>query len=151
MPWLHVPHLQQDEPGWCLPACVAMVAAYLEQPLMQADIARWLETQLVGTPASRIQRLERRGFKVTYSTGSQAELESWLAQGVPPILFIRTGALSYWAVDTPHAVVLAGLAGEEATVFDPGIETAPMTVARNELLLAWSFFDYAYAVLEKGE
>ena len=149
MTWLNVPHLQQDEPGWCLPACVAMVAAYWQQPVTQADVARWLETQLVGTPANRIQRLERRGFKVIYSTGSQAELELWLGQGVPPILFVRTGALSYWPVDTPHAVVLADLTSEEATVFDPGIETAPVMVARNELLLAWSFFDYAYAVLEK--
>ncbi len=28
MPWLNVPHLRQAKTGWCLPACVAMVAAY---------------------------------------------------------------------------------------------------------------------------
>jgi hypothetical protein len=30
---LDVPHLLQAEPGWCLPACVSMAAAYWEQPL----------------------------------------------------------------------------------------------------------------------
>ena len=42
MPWLEVPHLQQTEPGWCLPACIATVAAYWQQPLLQADVAEWL-------------------------------------------------------------------------------------------------------------
>lgn len=27
MSWLDVPHLQQTEPGWCLPACVAMAVS----------------------------------------------------------------------------------------------------------------------------
>ena len=35
-----------------------------------------------------------------------AELEAWLAQTVPCILFLRTGELPYWQLDTPHAVVL---------------------------------------------
>jgi len=41
MPSLNVPRLRQDKEGWCLPACVAMVAAYWGQPLLQADIANW--------------------------------------------------------------------------------------------------------------
>ncbi len=80
MDWLNVPHLRQSEAGWCLPARVAMVAAYWQQPLAQADVARWLDTRGVGTPASRIERLAQRGFKVIYRTGSLAELEVWLAQ-----------------------------------------------------------------------
>ena len=40
MPSLNVPHLRQDKEGWCLPACVAMVAAFWGQPLLQADIAK---------------------------------------------------------------------------------------------------------------
>jgi len=38
MPWLNVPHLRQDDDGWCLPACVAMVAAYWQQPLSAAPV-----------------------------------------------------------------------------------------------------------------
>ena len=71
MPSLNVPHLRQDKEGWCLPACVAMVAAYWGQPLLQADIADWLGTRGVGTPASRIQRLAQRGFDVVYRRGER--------------------------------------------------------------------------------
>jgi hypothetical protein len=56
MSWLNVPHLKQNEIGWCLPACAAMVAAYWHQPLTQEDIARWLGATRIGVPASRIQR-----------------------------------------------------------------------------------------------
>ncbi|NOG37220.1 MAG: hypothetical protein HND44_22025 [Chloroflexi bacterium] len=51
---MNVPHLLQDKPSWCLPACVAMVAAYWEQPLYQADVAQWLGTTDIGTPSGRI-------------------------------------------------------------------------------------------------
>lgn len=145
--WLPVPHLLQDKPGWCLPACAAMVAAFWEQPLFQADIANWLGVTGVGTPASRIRRLETRGFDVVYRTGSLAELEKWLKQGVPGILFVRTGKLPYWDVDTAHAVVLVGLTAEQAHLLDQAVTQAPVTVSPDDLLLAWSYFDYTYAVL----
>jgi len=82
MPWLDVPHLQQIEPGWCLPACIAMVAAYWQQPLLQADIADWLDARDIGIPASRIERLTQRGFHVIYRTGSLAELETWISPSI---------------------------------------------------------------------
>ena len=147
MPWLDVPRLQQTEPGWCLPACSAMVAAYWQQPLLQADVAEWLGAQGIGIPASRVQHLSRRGFQVLYRTGSLAELENWIARNQPCILFVRTGELPYWQIDTPHAVVLAGLEGDHAHLFDPAVENAPATVSVGDLLLAWSHFDYTYAVL----
>lgn len=145
--WLPVPHLLQDQSGWCLPACVAMVAAYWEQPLTQADIAKWLDATNVGVPASRIQRLTTRGFEVIYRTGSLAALRTWLTQGVPGILFVRTGELPYWEIDTPHAVVLVGLENEQAYLLDPAKNHVPITVSISELLLAWSYFDYSYAIL----
>jgi len=147
MSWLNVPHLRQAELGWCLPACVAMVTAYWQRPLLQADVARWLGTRGVGTPSSYIQRLTQHGFEVIYRTGSLEELATWINQGVPCILFLRTGELPYWQVDTPHAVVLAGLGANSAYLFDPTVETAPITVPSDDLMLAWSHFDYTYAVL----
>lgn len=147
MPWLNVPHLKQREAGWCLPACVAMVAAYWQQPLLQDDIARWLDASGVGVPASRIQRLAQRGFQVIYRTGSLDDLEAWMRRGVPCILFVRTGELPYWPVDTPHAVVLAGIESGHAYLFDPAVDRAPMDVSVGDLMLAWSHFDYMYAVL----
>ena len=114
-----------------------MIAAYWHQPLLQADIARWLGTSAIGTASSRIQRMEGRGFQVIYRIGSLKELQTWLDQDVPCILFLRTGELPYWNLDTPHAVVLAGLEAERAYLFDPAQETAPIPVAVGDLLLAW--------------
>lgn len=148
MPWLNVPHLRQFKPGWCLPACVASVAAYWQRPLSQDDIARWVGTTWIGTPSSRIQRLAQHGFEVVYRTGSVVDLEGWLAQQTPCILFLRTSELPYWQVDTPHAVVLAGLEAESARLVDPDYEVAPVAVTVDELLLAWSHSDYTYAVLK---
>lgn len=147
MPWLNIPHIQQTNDGWCLPACVAMVTAFWEQPLLQDDVALWLGASPVGVPASHIQPLSQRGWQVTYRTGSVQDLRDWLAQNVPCILFVRTGELPYWNVDTPHAVVLAGLDQDSVSLLDPAIETAPVHVPIENLLLAWSYFDYAYAAL----
>ena len=148
MPWLNVPQQVERQPGWCLPACAAMVSAFWEQPLAQEDIARWLDTRPVGTPASRIVRLARRGFDVIYTSGAPATLVEWLNQGVPPILFVRTGDLQpHWTIDTPHAVVLAGIEGDNCVLFDPGLDVAPVTVLLGNLLLAWLHTDDAYAIL----
>jgi ABC-type bacteriocin/lantibiotic exporter with double-glycine peptidase domain len=146
---LNVPHLIQDEPSWCLPACIAMVAAYWEQPLYQADVAQWLGTRSIGTPSSRTLRLTQYGFDVIYQTGSLSQLGVWVGENVPCILFVQTGALSYWQLDTPHAVVLAGLTSETAHIFDPAVtEAKPATVSIEELMLAWSYSDYTYTVLQ---
>jgi hypothetical protein len=70
MPWLSVPHLKQTKAGWCLPACVAMVTAYLQQPLLPDDIARWLGTDdLVGTP-SRPALMKAAKFEKRSATSS---------------------------------------------------------------------------------
>lgn len=147
MPCLKIPHQKQIDPGWCLPACVAMITAYWQHPLSQTKIAHWLGTESFGTPSSRIQRLARRGFDIVYQTGSLADLADWLSNQVPCILFIRTGELPYWAMDTPHAIVLAGLENEQAFLFDPEMDVAPQTVSQGDLMLAWSPFDYAFATL----
>jgi hypothetical protein len=71
----------------------------------------------------------------------------WIDRGVPDIIFLRTGELPYWQVDTPHAVVLAGLEADSAYLFDPAVKTVPITVSSGDLMLAWLHFDYTYAVL----
>ena len=102
----------------------------------------------MGTPASRIVRLARRGFDVIYTSGAPATLQGWLEQGVPPILFVRTGDLQpHWMIDTPHAVVLAGIEGDNCVLFDPGLDVAPVTVLLGNLLLAWLHTYDAYAIL----
>ena len=127
-----------------------MVTAYLQHPLLQDDLARWLGTDdLVGTPSSRVTRLSQKGFNVTYENlATQVTLETWLSQQIPPVLFVLTGELSYWTINTQHAIVLTGFTGDEAHLFDPAVDTAPVAIPTDELLLAWSHFDYTYAALE---
>jgi hypothetical protein len=125
-----------------------MVGAYCEQPLAQKDIAGWLHTRLVGTPAGRIARLARRGFDVLFTMGAPATLVEWLNQGVPPILLFRTGDLQpHVTVDTPHALVLAGIEGDNCVLFDPGLDVASGTVLLGNLLLAGLHIDDAYKIL----
>ena len=148
MHWLDVPFQRQLEPSWCLPACVCMVAAYLEQPLLQEDVARWLDTQYLGTPASRVQRLTQRGFSVIYREGSLNEVRRLLDEGVPPIVFVQAGELSYWDVDTWHALVLVGIDEGTVQALDPMHGEHPVKIEIDELMLAWSHFDYKYAALQ---
>lgn len=85
MSWLNVPHQKQTKAGWCLPACITMIATYWQQNLKQVEVARWLGVRGGGAPASRIQRLTEHGFDVTYSTGSLSDLHTCLAHNVPVI------------------------------------------------------------------
>jgi hypothetical protein len=124
-----------------------MVAAFCGESLTQEDISRWLGTTDIGTPASRVHRMSKRGFEVVYRQGSLDDVNNWLAKGFPCILFVRTGELSYWEYDTPHAVVLIGFEGNEALVLDPAHESFPVGVAVGDLMLAWSELGYTFAVL----
>ena len=115
MHWLDVPYLQQTEAGGCLPACVAMVPAYLEQPALQEDVSRQIGALPWGTPASNIRRLAGWGFQVRYETRSLRELQTFLAAGLPPNAFLRTVDLPYAQVDAP----MRSSCGESMTL--PGI------------------------------
>ena len=147
MSLLNIPHQTQLKDSWCLPACVAMVSAFYGRPDYQEDFARWLGTTAIGTPARNVNRLESRGFKVVYQEGSLQFLNDALQRGIPCIVFLRTGELPYWTVDTAHAVVLVGLEGEQAYLYDPVFPVAPKVVPIDVLMLAWSAFDYAVATL----
>lgn len=128
-----------------------MIAAYAGQPVRQEDIARWLRTTDIGTPARNVNRLAAHGFKVVYQEGSLQFLHDALTQGTPCILFLRTGELPYWTLDTAHAVVLAGIEGEQAYLNDPVFPDAPQVVSIDVLMLAWSWFDYSVATFSPAD
>lgn len=149
MTWLDVPYLSQTEPGGCLVACAAMVLAYLEQPALQEDIARQIGARPFGVPAFNIRRLTAWGLHVRYGEGSLDELSAALANGTPPIVFIRTSELPYWSEDTPHAVVLVGIDEQLAYLLDPAYGDAhPVSVSVGDLMLAWSHFDQVFALID---
>jgi ABC-type bacteriocin/lantibiotic exporter with double-glycine peptidase domain len=126
---------------------VAIICAFYGRSDSQANIARWLGTTEIGTPARNINRLEGHGFRVVYQEGSLQFLIDALERGTPCVVFLRTGDLPYWTVDTAHAVVLVGLAGEQAYLHDPFFSDAPKVVPLDALMLAWSSFDYAVSTL----
>jgi hypothetical protein len=55
---LDVPYHPQVDDGYCLPACVQMVLAYLGLPSTQEHLARELDVRPpLGAPASNVTRL----------------------------------------------------------------------------------------------
>jgi hypothetical protein len=127
-----------------------MVLAYLEQPVFQEDIARQIGAQPWGTPASNIRRLAAWGLRVHYATASLSDLQTRLAAGIAPIVFVRTSELPYWHEDTPHAVVVIGLDTDTIYLLDPAYAVeVPVAVSLGDFSLAWSYSDQAMAVIEK--
>jgi len=145
--YLPVPHRKQEDDGMCLPACAAMVLAYLGRRLGQKELADIFGTTKLGTVSSNITRLTTLGLTVEYEEGSAVRLRHHLSQGIPCIVFLWTGNLSYWQVDTPHAVVVVGMTEDAFLVNDPASADAPVSVPVDEFLLAWCEFEYKYAVI----
>jgi hypothetical protein len=47
-------------------------------------------------------------------------------------------------------MVLLGLSSDAAYVNDPAFDDAPQSIPLDHLLLAWSEFDYEYAVITRS-
>jgi len=125
-----------------------MVLAFYGVERSQEDIAAQMNIRPgLGAPASNIQRLQSRRLRVTYTQGEWQDLIDALAAGVPPILAVHTDQLPYWHELAQHAVVLAGLDGETATVYDPAFST-PQQVSAGDLLLAWDAMGNSFARIE---
>ena len=134
---LPVPLRRQQSEGDCLPACVQMMLDYWGLPVSRQDLLRLLGTDPdMGTPASRVLRLQSPVLSVTYTQADESNLQDWLAQRVPVIVLVDTAELPYWSRRTAHAIVLAGVEGSTAYVNDPAFDTAPLSVRLDELLLA---------------
>ncbi len=92
----------------------------------QAQLNRLLGLMPEGTPSSRREATDR---------------------GIPPIIFVDTGDLPYWSVRLRHAVLMVGYDETQVLLDDPDQSTAPISVSWGDLMLAWSEFDYKYALL----
>lgn len=146
--WLNVPLLSQVDRAYCLPACVEMVSAFLGRPVKRAWLHRVLESTDIGTPGFKVLNLRRHGYDVTYAAATDERvLTQSLASGVPPIALLHTTHLPYWQRETAHAVVVIGVDADQVALNDPAFATAPQIVSRDAFMLAWSDFDYLYAVI----
>lgn len=144
---LPVPHQRQREDADCLPACVAMVLAYLSKDVSYRRIKNLLKTKAFGTPGHHLLHLTELGLQVLYREGSMEELKAHLAKGDPCIVLVRTADLNYWNFTTDHALVAVGFDGRSIFVNDPAFDNYPIAVPLGKFELAWMAFDYRYGCL----
>ncbi|MBI1882041.1 MAG: C39 family peptidase [Chloroflexi bacterium] len=145
---LPIKHQPQETDAGCLAACAQMALARLGMTVSQDELNRLFELTPLGVPTSRLKRLERYNIRVTIQKeGSLDDLLQAIDQDITPIVFIRTGQLSYWTEDTQHAVLVSGYDGSDLLLNDPAFPNAPQRVSADELLLAWDEFDNSYAIL----
>ena len=146
---LPLPHRPQQGDGYCLPACVQMVFAYLGISRTQDTIAKTLRLDPpFGTRHSNIKKLASAKIKVTYEAGDLAVLHLWLDQGVPVIVFVQAGDLPHWSGQNfQHAIVVVGIEEQTVYLMDPALDSGPTAVDEGAFMLAWSWMDYMYATL----
>ncbi len=145
---LAVPLYRQQSESDCLPVCVQMVQAYWGRPASRAALIKQLGTEpALGTPASRLLRLQSSAWSVQYQRADESDLRRWLAQHIPVILLVDTAELPYWSRRCAHAIVLIGLEGDTAYVNDPAFDAAPIAVPLGDLLLAFDAMNNLAAVI----
>lgn len=148
---LNVPLLAQHNRADCLPVCVEMVLAYFGRQVDPGWLRQVLQWTPIGTPGFKVLNLAAHGFHVIYAPATDERvLLQALANGTPPIALVRTDNLFYWQVETAHALVITGMDDDFVIVNDPAFP-AQQRVSHNEFMLAWSDFDYLYAVIRPAQ
>lgn len=128
--YIRVPHFQQSNSGYCLPACVRIVLAHLGVNHSERRLRRLLDANRYGTPIQRVERVTKLGLRVEYYERTMNNVLQTLAGGVPIIVPIRTRDLEHWQEDLAHAVVLSGVVLEKQFwIYDPHLASGPITVS----------------------
>jgi ABC-type bacteriocin/lantibiotic exporter with double-glycine peptidase domain len=143
------PHKQQQETD-CLAACAAMMLDYLgitptyPQLLAILDVAPW------GTPHRNLRRIPEKfpAVHVKHQQGALPELFQAIDRGYPPAVFVWTGELPYWSIQTWHAIVIIGYDETSFFVNDPAFTDAPQIVSHGDLDLAWIAYDTYFALIQ---
>jgi ABC-type bacteriocin/lantibiotic exporter with double-glycine peptidase domain len=136
--WLNVPHFKQAFNYSCLASCVRMVLAHHGQSLPEADLRQLLETKPSGTRAGNLTAVASLGFHVRLDASNLAQLRDAVTAGLPPIVFLDTGALDYWQVDCAHVTVVVGIDDTSVYLNDPFFDTAPQRTSLASFLRAWA-------------
>lgn len=126
-----------------------MVLAILDKEYSEAELARVMGSYEFGTPASRVTRLEKLGYRVKFGPSNLKELQTHLAQGLFPIVFVYAGFLPWADFEGFHALVLSEVTGEDVALFDPALDDGPTRLSIDGFLLAWEEFDSLAAVISK--
>jgi len=124
-----------------------MVLTSFGQRVERNWLKQVLETTPLGTPGFKLLNLRARGYEVIYAAAmNERPLAEALSNNVPPIALVYTTGLPYWTRETAHAVVVVEF-GEQVVLHDPAFPEQPQIVSREAFMLAWSDFDYLYAVI----
>jgi hypothetical protein len=127
-----------------------MVLAYWGIEHNQAEIAQTMDIfPGIGVPGSRIKRLASRQLDVLYGEGELADLQTAVAQNIPPIALVSTAELPYWDISTPHAIVITGIDENSVWMHDPAKIQPNIEVSIGDFLLAWDVMMNLYALLRK--
>lgn len=149
--------VRQRRQADCLVACAKMALDYLLIPADYNWIRSTLGTTDIGTPFSRLQRLQPRAITVIQDEGNLSLLQIYLDSGLPIITDVRTWTLHHWRHrtdvdeqerDTDHAIVVVGLDQGNVYINDPDFAYAPIALEHDEFLAAWQERENRYAVLQ---
>lgn len=126
-----------------------MVLGHFGRRIDAAWLRRILESTPIGTPGFKVRNLERHGYFVTYAPATDERvLMDALHRGIPPIVLLLTTNLSYWDTETAHAVVVVGMDDDMVMLNDPEFPQEIQHVPIDEFMLAWSDFDWLYALIQ---
>ncbi len=145
--FIKVPHYPQSNSGACLPACVRMVLAQLDQEFSEGQLAEVMDSYEFGTPASHVTRLARLGYSVIYDSLSFENLAAALQEGHFPIAFVRADFLPWSDFTGFHAVVVVGIEGETVYLHDPAQNEGSTPIEVDGFLMAWEEFDTKAAII----
>lgn len=134
---LAVPHCEQEFGYSCLAACVRMVLAFHGLVHGEDEVRALLGTGPGGTRLRDLTALASWGVGVRLAPEDLEGLKAVLAAGSPPIVFLDTGPLGYWAVQCAHVAVVVGIDDATVSLNDPYFGAAPQTVAHAAFLRAW--------------
>lgn len=146
---LPVPHYKQLGIYNCLPACARMGLSYVGKHVSEEELVGQLGTTALGTPGSRLLRLQNAELEVFYGSLTLSLLHNSLERGIPVIVLVNTFFLDYWQSETAHAVLVIGYDEEGVFLNDPAFETAPQKASENGFLAAWGEFDYLGGIIQK--
>jgi hypothetical protein len=134
-----------------------MVLAYISISRSQEVLGQIMGTQLpIGTPRANIKKLASLQLTVTYTHGLLEDIQQWLNQNIPIIVFLDAGELPHWhnydftqRIVIPHAVVAVGVDDQIIYLMDPALDSGPTPTPIGDFMLAWDEMDNYYATLTR--
>lgn len=127
-----------------------MVLAYQNRHESQDYLAHKLAVKPgLGTPIFQVNRLKELNIKVVYEEGTLDILREWVARGLPVIVFVQAGELSYWSGELfQHAVVVIGVAETLSGCYIPIKQTPPFRY--RTMSLCWLGKDGLFVCSSEG-